>query len=105
MRSDHRLGNRKAETESAKAPRDRGLSLLECVEDFSDLFLLNANSGVADANLNVFGQSVGSRDRDSTVGRRKLDAVFDEIPKHLLQSRRVAFDVDVLRVELKFCLD
>src|SRR3981081_3842360 len=49
---DHCLANGEAKAEAAKAARDGSLALLECVEDFTDLFLLNADSGVADANLN-----------------------------------------------------
>mgnify|MGYP003694259981 CR=1 FL=1 len=52
MRVDQRLRNRQAESEPSKTAGDLSLSLLERIKDFIDLFRLDADARVDNANLN-----------------------------------------------------
>ena len=105
VRIDHRFRNGKAETEPAEAPRNRRLSLFERIEDFSNLVLFNADAGVGDPNFNFIRLRVGSHDRDSPIVRRKLHAVLDQVPKDLLQTRRIAFHVYAVGLEIESRFD
>ena len=80
----HRFGNGEAKSKAAKTAGNGSLSLLESVEDFFDLVRLDPDSGIGDTNFNFVRQNIRRRDRNSAVGGRKFDAVFDQIPKHLL---------------------
>src|SRR5579884_3508429 len=107
---DQCLGNGQTEAEAAKATCDFALSLLECVKDSVDLFRLNADAGVNDASLDFAGRGVERLDGDSTFLGGKFHAVLDQIPKHLLQPRRVAFDMRPSGLKIKlnvqiFCRD
>ena len=105
VRIHHCFGNGQSQSQTAKATGDGSLSLLECIKDFVDLIWLNPNSVVSDANLNFVWERVRSRDRDATRLRCKFDAVLNQVPEHLLQPRRIAFDVGALSVQVELRFD
>ena len=102
MRVDQRLRNGQAKPEASKAARDFSLALLECVKDLVDFFLFDADAGVDDAGLNFIRRRVKSLDSDSASFRSKFHAVLDQIPKDLLQSRRIALHMGVSSAKVKF---
>src|SRR6266436_8210787 len=110
MRVDQRLRNGQAKPEASKAAGDVGLSLFECVKDFINCFLFDANAGVDEASFNFICHRVKGLDSNSAFFRGKFHAVFDQIPKDLLQTRRIPlymcmssakakFDVQILRFD------
>src|SRR5437899_5102060 len=110
MRLDQRLRNRQAKPETSKTAGDLGLSLFECVEDFIDLFLFDADAGVNNASFNFIRGWVKRLDGNSAFFRGKFDAVLNQIPKDLLQARRIALHVRMTGAKPKFhfeilCLD
>src|SRR6266446_10952665 len=105
MRIDQCFRNRKTEAETSKTAGDRDLSLLEGVEDFVDLFRLDTDASIGNLNFNLFRHRVARFDDDATLGRREFHAVLDEIPKELLQTGRISFDVRALGAESKFRLE
>ena len=105
VRVDHRLGNGQPKPETAEAARDGRLPLFERVKDFPDLVRFDPNPGIGDPNFNFVRSRARRRDRDLAVSGSEFHAVLDQIPKHLLQSRRVSFDMDALSVEIEFCFD
>src|SRR2546425_7206277 len=99
---DQRLRNSEAKTETPKPAGDIGLPLFKGVKDLVDRFVFDADSGIDDASFNLIRCRVKRCDSDSTFLRSKFDAVLDQIPKHLLQARRIALDMCVDGVKLKF---
>src|SRR6266446_2106520 len=71
--------------------------LLESIEDLVDLVLFDPNAGIGDFNLDFMRRGIFRGDRDASVRRREFHAVLDQIPKDLLQSGGIAFDVDLCR--------
>ena len=51
MRVDQRLRNSEPKPETPKTAGDVGLSLFECVKDFVDRFLFDANAGIDNASF------------------------------------------------------
>src|SRR5437870_12297797 len=102
MRVDQRLRDREAEAEPAKASCDFGLSLFECIKDLIDLFRLDTDSRVDDSDLNFVRGWVECFDSDLAFFGRKFHTVLDQIPKDLLQSRWIAFDVGFGSAKVKF---
>ena len=102
MRGNQRLRNGQAKPESSKAAGNLGWSLFECVKDFIDCFFFDANAGVDDAGFNCICGGVNSLDSDSPFFRCKLHTVLDQVPKDLLQARRIALHVRISSAEMKF---
>src|SRR6266487_2652112 len=102
MRVDQRLRNRQAESKSPKTSSDIGLSLFERIKDFIDLFRLDADARVDNANLNLVRPGVKRFYSDSTFFGRKFHTVLDQVPKDLLQSCRIAFYVGLSSAKMKF---
>src|SRR5882724_1515936 len=94
MRINHRFRDRKTETKTAKTPGNGDLALFEGIENFVDLFRLDPNASIADSGFN----------NDTAFLWGEFHAVLDEIPKHLLQTCWVPFDMGVSGVESKFHL-
>src|SRR5581483_5212469 len=101
MRVDQRFRDRESEAEPSKTSRDLGLSLFECIKDFIDLFGLDADARVDDPDLNFVRRGVERFDSDSPFFRREFHAVFDQIPKDLLQSCGIAFQVGLSGAKMK----
>src|SRR5438132_5124476 len=102
MRVDQRLRNCKAETETSKTTGNRDLSLLKSVEDFDDSFRLDAHPSIGNPNVNLLRRGVKRLDRNAAFFGSKLHAVLDQIPKDLLQTRRIAFDMCLSGAKTKF---
>ena len=105
MRVDQRLRNSEAKSEPSKASGDFSLSLFECVKDFVDLFPLDADAGVDNASLDFVWRRVKRLNGDSTSFGSELHTVLDQIPKDLLQSRRIAFHVSFSGAKMKFHIE
>ena len=93
MRVDQRLRNGQTQPESSKPAGDITLSLFKCVKNFVDCFGLDTNASVRNANLNFVLRWIQSFDANLAFFRCELDAVFDQVPKNLLQACWIAFDV------------
>src|SRR4030095_12850753 len=81
---------------------DRGLALLEGVEDFLNPFRLDAHPRIGNPNINLLRRGVDGFDRDAAFFRSEFHAVLDQVPKDLLQTRRIAFDVRIGGAKTKF---
>src|SRR5436190_1743097 len=102
MRIDHRLGDGETEAETAEAACDRALPLLEGIKNLVDLFLLDPDASIRDSDFDFFWSRIKRFNGDTAAGRRKFDAVLDEIPKDLLQTSWISLDVIVFGAEAKF---
>ena len=104
MRINHRFRDRKTETKTAKTPGDGDLALFEGIENFVDLFRLDPNASIADSDFNLVRRRIKGFNNDTAFLWGEFHAVLDEIPKHLLQTCWVPFDMGVSGVESKFHL-
>src|SRR6266480_7650680 len=104
MRINHRFRDRKTETKTAKTPGDGDLALFEGIENFVDLFRFDPNASIADSDFNLLRRRVNGFNNDTAFLRGEFHAVLDEIPKHLLQTRRISFDIGLSGAEPKFHL-
>src|SRR5947207_11848866 len=102
MRINHRFRDGKTETKTAKTAGDGDLALFESVENFVDLFRLDPNASIADSDFNLLRRRVNGFNNDTAFLRGEFHAVLDEIPKHLLQTRRISFDIALSVAEPKF---
>src|SRR5206468_2506676 len=102
MRVNQCLGNCKTEAETSKTTGDRDLPLLEGVEDLVDPFRLDAHPGIDNPDVNLLRRGVECLDGNATFFGSKLHAVLDQIPKDLLQARRIAFDMCISGTKMKF---
>ena len=76
--------------------------MLEGVEDFLDPFWLDAHPSIGNSNVNLLRRGVGGFDRDAALFRSEFHAVLDQVPKDLLQTRGIAFDVRIGGAKTKF---
>src|SRR3954471_2353532 len=72
-------------------------TLFKGVEDFRQLFLLDSHAGVDDFHMQLSTGIVTCRDGNLSVLRSKFHRIIYEVPKNLLQSRRVCAHVHFLR--------
>ena len=93
VRGHHRLRDCEPKSETAESPRNRALALLERVENLSLVRFFDADAGVGDPDFDFVRGRIQRFDDDTPFGRGKFHAVLDQVPKDLLQARRVAFDV------------
>ena len=89
---NQRFRNSEAEAEAPKTASDRGLALLEGIEDFVDLFRLNTHATIDDADHDFLWRWIERLNHDAAFRGRELHAVLDQIPKDLLQARGITFD-------------
>src|SRR5260370_22798391 len=101
MRVDQCRRNSQAEPETSETARNVG-SLFECVKDFIDLFLFDADAGIDNASFNLIRCRIERFYGDAAFIGSKFDAVLDQIPKDLLQAGWIALDIRLDGAELKF---
>ena len=78
------------------------MALFESVEDFVDFFRFDPDATIGDSDFNLLRRWVECIDNDAAFLWRELHAVLDQIPKDLLQTRWVPFDIRVSGAESKF---
>ena len=100
----HCLGNRQTEAETAEPAGDRALALLERIEDPVHLLGLDADTRIRCPDFDQVRRRVQCLDDDPAFRGREFHAVFDQVPEHLLQSRRIAFHVSPLGAEAELDL-
>ncbi len=85
------LADRQAQSEARIGPRCRAVSLGKSVEDMRKITLWNADTGVADAELDV---RIDALDQYLYLAslRRELDCVGKQVPHDLLQAGTVGAD-------------
>src|SRR5205814_6839134 len=86
--------------QSAEQTRGARVAVLDGFEDCAELLGANADAGVGDMNQQRALVGVFGDDRDLSAVRGELDGVLQEVPEHLLQSRRISADEVMRRVEL-----
>src|SRR5690606_8144753 len=85
------LHDRQPEPEPAESSSDRGVALLEPIEDVRQQLRPDADARVLDRDLG-FGAEVPHADADRAALRGELDRVPEQIPEDLLEASRVARD-------------
>ena len=99
MGVDHCPGDRQAESKTSETARDGRLSLLKGVEDLADFLGFDTDAGVDDPCLDFLRRWIRRFQDDRSAGGSEFDAVLYQVPKNLLQSRRIAFDIRLLGVQ------
>src|SRR4051794_30185532 len=89
MEVDHAFGNGQAQTQTAILARDRLAPLLERIENPRLNLWRYAEAIIDNLDRDVMFIVVIGPNTDGPFRRRKLDRVLDQIPKNLLQSRRI----------------
>ena len=77
--------------------RDRSVALFESVKDFRERFGVNAESTIGNLHPDLVAEIIARANPESSTLRRKLDCVFHEVPKDLLQPRWIGFEPELLR--------
>src|SRR5438105_13912720 len=98
VRFDQRFADRQTETETTELGPG---TLFERIEDFWQSIRLNPKSGVGDLYMQLFVRIIASRDMNLPVFGGKLHRVVDQVPKDLLQSRRIGAELDLLRCQIQ----
>ena len=104
MHIHDRLGDRQPQPQPSKLPRRAAVALLKRIKDPRQHLRRDPHPRVAHLHLDVprLGR-IPRADRDAPPGRRKLDRIAQQVPKHLLQARRIA--VRFVTGRLKIRLD
>src|SRR5207247_9894256 len=89
---NQRVRNSDRAAEDPETARDRGLALLEGIEEFVDLLRLNTHATIDDADHDFLWRWIERLNHDAAFRGRELHAVLDQIPKDLLQARGITFD-------------
>src|SRR3954453_21560101 len=90
-----------ADREPETQPSLSSAALFERIENYWQRFPLNSHPGVCNLDAQLSIRIVGGRNRDLPVRRRELHRVVDQIPKDLLQSRRVCTHMNSFRTEIE----
>src|SRR5437899_49149 len=98
VRFDQRFADRETETETTELGSG---TLFERIENFWQSFRLNSKSGIGDLYMELFVRIVASRDMNLPVFGGKLHRIVDQVPKDLLQSRRIGAEMDLLRGQIQ----
>ena len=93
---------------SPRPPNRRVIELCPCsnaLKTFPSLVRFDADAGVGDSDFDLVRRRIEGFNDDPAVLRGKFDAVLDQVPKDLLQARRIALDVRLLGPQTKFDLE
>ena len=101
MQIDHAFGNGEPQAETAILARDRAAALLEGIENTRQQIGLDPDPGIGNLHHDRCPAS-SFRVRAVIVAARgrEFDRVFDQIPKDLLQARRVRPAMMLDRLEM-----
>ena len=95
MGFDQRLANRQTETQTAELG---SAALLEGVKDFRQRVALDSAAGILNFELKLSGRVIAASDGELALIRRKLDGVFNQVPKNLLKPSRIRAEMDLTGV-------
>src|SRR6185437_3852981 len=96
------LDDRKSDAEAAMSTRNSRIRLTEAIEDERQEVRFDSDAGVLDSYLHM-GVDTFEDDFDATAFGRELHGIAEQIPKYLLQARRIATHWSDLGVDQ--CLD
>src|SRR5262249_28160395 len=96
MSSDQRLGNRQAETQSARATRAGSIPLLKRMEQAAHLLGCDPHSGVGDVDRDGSRLRIARSHGDRPAWRSELPRVVQEVPEDLLDPSGVSVNVMAL---------
>lgn len=104
VRFDQLLDDRQSQPQAAVPPCGRGVGLSKAFEHVGQKVRLDALAGITDAQLHLLA-AVRGGNTDPALRRSELDGIGQQVPKHLLQARRIAADGRAIRAfdrELNF---
>src|SRR5262245_7190262 len=96
VQPDEIVDDRQPQPETTVPARGRTVRLAKSVEDVRKKGGIDADPAIGDRNADA-PINLLSADRDSSVIRRELDGVRQQIPQDLLQARRVGEDIRVVQ--------
>src|SRR5947207_3615308 len=95
---DQRFADRQPETQTTEL---RSVTLFERIEDLWQSLGLNSKSGVGNLYMELFVRIIARRDMNLPGVGGKLHRVVDQVPKDLLQSRRIRAEMNLLRGQIQ----
>src|SRR5215472_7029898 len=101
MKIDKMFGNGQSQTQPAKLPSHRRISLFEWPKERNQALAFDPNPVIGDFEMEPAALVIKRADGDLSTGWRKFHGVVDQIPKHLLQPDAISPDVTFSGVELR----
>src|SRR5439155_15730278 len=99
VRFNQRFADGKSETQTSQLC---AAALFKSIENFRERFRLNSQAAISDLNTQLSIGIVARGNKNLPFARRKLHCVIYQIPKDLLEPRRVRSQMDILCAKAEF---